>query len=363
VPKLSRVLFTESSSNLGGQELQLLEQARGLGARGVQTRLLCPDASRIAQVAPQYGVPVSPVPFRNSLHPRSVLGVRAILADWRPDAVLCHSGHDADVSAVAARLVGRPRPRLVRMRTYQHGAPHAWTYNRLFDRTLVPSEEMRGRLLGNPRVRAERIAVLRPGIPFAELDEHASRPLDPEFEQALGRFPARRVTHAAMLRGEKGHLFMLDVVARLRTRFPDLCYVIAGEGELKERIHDRAKALGLEANVCFAGLVRELPPLYMRSELVVMPSFYEPLGMSQIEALGLGVPVVASRVGGIPETVHDGRTGLLAPPGDVDAWTDALSWALEHRAEMRAMATTGRADVRQRFELAKVLDELASHLV
>ena len=121
--------------------------------------------------------------------------------------------------------------------------------------------------------------------------------------------------------------------------------------------------LGLLANVCFAGLVRELPPLYVRSELVVMPSFYEPLGMSQIEALGLGVPVVASRVGGIPETVHDRRTGLLAAPDDVEGWIEALSWALEHRAEMRAMAAAGRADVRERFELSKVLDELAGHLV
>jgi glycosyltransferase involved in cell wall biosynthesis len=362
VPKLSRVLFTESSPNLGGQELQLLEQARGLAARGVQTRLLCPEASRIAQVASQYGVPVLPVPFRNSLHPRSVLGVRAILADWRPDALLCHSGHDADASAMAARLLGGPRPRLVRMRTYQHGAPHAWTYNRLFDRTLVPSEEMRRRLLSNPRVRAERIAVLRPGIAFDDLDVHAALPLDPALEQTLSRFPGRRLTHAAMLRGEKGHLFMLDVVARLRTRFPDLCYVIAGEGVLKEGIHNKAKMLGLQANVCFAGLVRELAPLYVRSELVVMPSSYEPLGMSQIEALGLGVPVVASRVGGIPETVHDRRTGLLASPGDVEAWTEVLSWALEHGPEMRAMAAAGRADVRERFALSKVLDELAGHL-
>lgn len=362
MPKLSRVLFTESSPNLGGQELQLLEQARGLAARGAQTRLLCPEASRIAAVAAQYGVPVSAVPFRNSLHPRSVLAVRRLLADWRPNAVICHSGHDADVSAVAARLIGRPRPRLIRMRTYQHGSPHAWTYNQLFDRTLVPSEEMRGRLLVNPRVRAERIAVLRPGIAFADLDARAARPLDPGLEHALARLPARRLTHAAMLREEKGHRFMLEVLARLRARFPDLCYVIAGEGELEQALRSEAKVLGLEANMCFAGLVRELPPLYVRSELVVMPSFYEPLGMSQIEALGLGVPVVASRVGGIPETVHDQRTGLLAAPGDVEAWTQALSWALEHRTEMRAMAAAGRADVRQRFELTKVLDELAGHL-
>ena len=363
MPKLSRVLFTESSPNLGGQELQLLEQALGLAARGVEILLLCPEDSRIAELAARYGVPISHVPFRNSLHPGSMLDVREALADWRPNAVICHSGHDADVSALAARLIVGFRPRLVRMRTYQHGLPHAWTYNRLFDRTLVPSEEMRSRLLANPRVRAERIGVLRPGIAFAALDARAGGPLEPELKRALAKFPARCITHVAMLREEKGHFFMLDVLARLRARFPDLCYVIAGEGELEARLRTKANSLGLESNVCFAGLVRDLPPLYVHSELVVMPSFYEPLGMAQIEALGLGVPVVASRVGGIPETVQDRQTGLLVEPGKVEAWTEALSWALEHRAEMRAMATAGRADVRQRFELVTILDELAGHLV
>ena len=90
------------------------------------------------------------------------------------------------------------------MRTYQHGLPHAWTYNHLFDRTLVPSEEMRARLLANPRVRAERIAVLRPGIAFAGLDARSKQPLDESVEKALAGFPARRITHAAMLRAEKG---------------------------------------------------------------------------------------------------------------------------------------------------------------
>jgi glycosyltransferase involved in cell wall biosynthesis len=359
---LQRVLFTESSLNLGGQELQLLEQARGLASRGIEVRLACPAKARIAELAGQYGVPVSPVAFRNSVHPPSVLGVMNVLSEWKPDAVLCHSGHDANVSAIAARLGGHPRPRLVRMRTYQHGLPHAWTYNRLFDRTLVPSEEMRRRLLANPRIKGERIAVLRPGIAFGDLDARSAQPLDPGLEQTLARFPARRLTHAAMLREEKGHLFMLEVLARLRPRFPDLCYVIAGEGKLEEAVRERTAALGLTANVCLAGLVRDLPALYVRSELVVMPSLYEPLGMSQVEALGLGVPVVASRVGGIPETVEHRRTGLLVAPGDAEAWTQTLAWALEHREDMRAMAAAGRADVRSRFELAVILDQVIAHL-
>jgi glycosyltransferase involved in cell wall biosynthesis len=355
---LERVLFSESSPNLGGQELQLLTQARGLAGRAIETRLLCPAGSRIAELAGQCGVPVAAVAFRNSLHPPSLLRVMRELAAWRPNAVLCHSGHDADVCAIAARL-GPRRPRLVRMRTYQHGLPHAWTYNRLFDRTLVPSAEMRARLLANRRVRAERIAVLHPGIAFAELEAQAEQPLDPGLEETLARFPARRLTHAAMLRHEKGHLFMLEVLAALKQRFPDLCYVIAGEGQLKEKIHAHAKALGLEASVCFAGLVRNLPALYVKSELVVMPSFDEPLGMSQIEALGLGVPVVASRVGGIPETMQH----LLVNPGDTEAWVQAMVWALEHPEEMRALAAAGRADVRRRFDLETVLDELVAHLV
>jgi glycosyltransferase involved in cell wall biosynthesis len=356
---VANILFTESSPNLGGQELQLLEQARGLADRGIEAQLACPPASRIAALAPEFGVPVSPVAFRNSLHPPSVLRVRKLITQLRPTAVVCHSGHDADVCALAARLVSR-RPRLIRVRTYQHGLPHAWTYNRLFDRTLVPSEEMRARLLANPRVRAERIAVLRPGIAFAALDARSKQPLDENVEKALAGFPARRITHAAMLRAEKGHLLMLEVLARSRLR--DVCYVIAGEGEMAHALRSKVKACGLEKNVLFAGLVRNLPALYARSELVVMPSTYEPLGMSQIEALGLGVPVVASRVGGIPETVEDRRTGLLVAPGERDAWAEALAWALEHRDEMRAFAAAGRADVRQRFELKNILDQLVAHL-
>jgi glycosyltransferase involved in cell wall biosynthesis len=362
IGEVRRVLFSESSSQVGGQELQLLAQAQGLGRRGIDVRLACPPASRIAKRALDQALPVWPVAFRNSLHPASLLRVMRGIAEWRPDAVLCHSGHDADVCAIAARLAHGRRPRLVRMRTYQHGVPHAWTYNRLFDRTLVPSEALRKQLLANPRVRPERISVLRPGIPFAELEARSREPLDAGLEQKLARYPARRLTHAAMLREEKGHFFMLEVLARVRERFADVCYVVAGAGPLEEALRAKAKALGLEASVCFAGLVRNLPALYTRSELVVMPSFYEPLGMSQVEALGLGVAVVASRVGGIPETVEDRRTGLLAPPGDAQAWSVALSWALEHPAEMHRMAAAGRADVRARFELSNVLDQLVDHL-
>ncbi|HTJ96104.1 MAG TPA: glycosyltransferase family 4 protein [Rhodocyclaceae bacterium] len=359
--QLQRVLFSESSPNIGGQELQLLEQASGLQRQGVAVHLVCRANSRIASVALERGIPTTHLPFRNSLHPPSILGLRRLLREFKPDVVISHSGHDANAVAVAARLL-KKRPRLVRARTYQPGVPSAWTYNTLVDLTLVPSEYLKSRLLQNPRIKAERIAVLYPGIPFADNDAKCKQQLPPELLAQLQIGKRRLLVHAAMLRTEKGHALMLDVLPRLLEKFPDLLYVIAGEGELYETLYRRASNEGLGQNVLFAGMVTQLPALMLHAELLVMPSLYEPLGMSQIEALSHNIPVVASRTGGIPETVEDMRSGLLAEPGDVDDWLAKLSWALEHPEAMRAMAAQGNINVRARFCISENLRRLQAFL-
>jgi glycosyltransferase involved in cell wall biosynthesis len=360
---IKRVFFTESSPNVGGQELQLLAQASGLAARGIDTRVLCRPGSRIAEVARTQGLPVVPVAFRNSLHPPSLAAVRSLIARATPDAIVCHSGHDANTIALAARLrfSGR-RPALLRARTYQHGLPHAWTYNHLFDRTLVPSEELRHRLLAHDRINPAKIHVLRVGIDFDAIAEQSTQPLPEAIAQALDALPPRRLIHAAMLRPEKGHLLMLEVIAGLQARHPDLGYVIAGEGVMRQAIVERAAALGISHRIALLGMVRQVPALLRRATLVVMPSSYEPLGMSQIEALSLDIPVVGSRVGGIPETIQDGVTGLLAPPDDVSGWIAAVDRALSSPGQMAAMARAGNVDVRARFGMQTNLDQLLAHI-
>jgi len=358
---IRRVFFSESSPNVGGQELQLLAQAEGLAGLGIDTRVLCRPGSRIDEVARSRGLSVVNLPFRNSFHPPSLAALRSLIGRAPPDAILSHSGHDANNVAVAARL-GANRPVLLRARTYQHGLPHAWTYNRLFDRTLVPSDEMRRLLLAHPRIDPSRIQVLRPGIDFAAIAARAALPLPEAIVQAVAGLPSRRLVHAAMLRPEKGHLLMLDVVAALRGKYPDLAYVIAGEGPMRETILARAAELGIADRVALLGMVDNVPALMRDAALVVMPSLYEPLGMSQIEALSLDIPVLASRVGGIPETVSDGVTGLLAPADDRAGWIAALDRALAAPEQMQAMARAGNTDVRTRFGLTTNLDQLLDHI-
>jgi glycosyltransferase involved in cell wall biosynthesis len=346
----TRILFTESSRNLGGQELQALQQMVTLNASGSATQLACRKESGIALRAEALGLQVTHIPFRNSLHLPSLLAMRQLIKAWRPDAIVSHSGHDANITAIAARTMCH-RPSLIRARTYQPGLPKAWTYNALADVTVVPSAALRNEILVNPRITPERIRVLYPGIDFDVLEQSASTPLPQTISDWLRRRTGPLIVQAAMLRPEKGHMMMLEVIAKVSTDVPGLRYVIAGDGAQKAQIAQRIDELGLSNTVLMAGLVNPIAPLLKDADLVVMPSLYEPLGMAQAEALALGAPVVASNVGGIPETIIDQKTGLLVEPGNIDAWVSTMTWALKNLPQMRAMAKIGGEQMRAQFSV------------
>ncbi|QEL56754.1 glycosyltransferase family 4 protein [Chromobacterium paludis] len=325
-----------------------MQQMQWLSRAGYQTALACRLGSRVESVAKGKGLTTLPVRFRNSAHVPSILALVRWLRAHRLALAICHSGHDSNNLALAARLSGH-RPFLLRSRTYLPAGHSSLPYNWLADATMLPSDYLRRQLLQNPSIRPEKLHVVYPGIDFAALDAAQDAALPGALTAWLAAGQGPVVAHAAMLRGEKGHALMLEAMARLSARWPELRYVMAGEGGERERLQAMARQLGLEARVCFAGLLPSVAPLLKRADLLVMPSSYEPLGMSQIEALALGVPVLASDTGGIPETVRDGETGVLLPPGDVAAWTRALDEALSAPARMLALAEAGRRDVRERF--------------
>ena len=118
------------------------------------------------------------------------------------------------------------------------------------------------------------------------------------------------------------------------------------------------KALGLEDHVYLTGILHAIAPLLNASTLAVLPSLIEPLGMFQIEAQYLGVPTIASRVGGIPETILHEETGLMVEPGKVRAWADAICWVLQHPTEAKQMAERGKAFVTAKFSMERNTVEL-----
>jgi len=118
------------------------------------------------------------------------------------------------------------------------------------------------------------------------------------------------------------------------------------------------KTLGLDDHVYLTGILHEIAPLLIASTLAVLPSLIEPLGMFQIEAQYLEVPTIASRVGGIPETILHEETGLMVEPGKVRAWADAICWVLQHPTEAKQMAERGKAFVTAKFSMERNTVEL-----
>jgi glycosyltransferase involved in cell wall biosynthesis len=354
------ILFTESSMNIGGQELQALQQMRALQLAGFKTLLLCKPNSAILQRANLLGLAATPIRFRNAFHIPSFRQLLHLVRNKDPVAIVSHGSHDALLSVMVSRwaaLLGGKCIPVLRVKTFQHGYPLSFAYNHLFSKTLTPSHHLRSLFLANRSIKPSKIEVLYPGIDFSGLSQ-PDNALPDHVKRWLADHPGPVISHGAILRGEKGHRIILNALVEVKKSFTTVRYLIAGEGQDRPLLEAEIKALGLEDNVYLAGILYPIAPLLNASTLAVLPSLIEPLGMFQIEAQYLGVPTIASSVGGIPETILARETGLMVEPGNVRAWADAICWVLKNPTEAKQLAERGRAFVSNKFSMERNTAEL-----
>ena len=155
------------------------------------------------------------------------------------------------------------------------------------------------------------------------------------------------------LKPKYGPDVMIEAFAKIHAQRPNTKLVLAGKGEMQPQLEARARELGLQDAVQILGRVDhdKVPALINSFDVMVMPSVYESetFGVAAIEASASGVPVVASRVGGVPEAVLHGQTGLLVPPRDVDALAAACIEMVDSPAKRRAMGEAGRRFVEKYY--------------
>ncbi|WP_259462935.1 glycosyltransferase family 4 protein [Pectobacterium parmentieri] len=342
---MGTVFFLESSKNMGGQEWQLLQQMEALNARGFTTSLFCNAKGRINGEARARGLSVNNLPFRNSCHLPTIRGLRNEIKRQRPIACICHSGHDANNLCIAA-LTLLNRPKIIRSRTYYtNRKPNPLSRLLPINLVMVPSQFMAEKV--RPQFPGKQIEVVYPGIAFEKLDREVNFPLPDSLAAWLSEGKGDVIIQLGMLREEKGHSIILAALSELVLHRPDLRYVIAGGGNaelLKEDIANRK----LQQHV-WIGELSSVAAALKYSDILVMPSTMEPLGMAQIEALGLAVPVIISNEGGLPETVKRNVTGMIVTENNSQEWARAIDFSLSNKAIVQGYAETGKADVRARF--------------
>ena len=195
--------------------------------------------------------------------------------------------------------------------------------------------------------------MVHDGIDVERVAKVAAADIHQEFWFPKG---APVVAHVGALVNHKGQKFLVEAMAQVRRQMPDAQLVIFGEGDLREPLSRQIRDLGLDKHVVLAGFRDDVLALTRSAELFVMSSVTEGLGSAVLDAMALGLAVVGTRAGGIPEAIEDGVTGLLVPPGRADALAEAIVRLLRDPAARQRMAAAGRARVEAEFGVARLVE-------
>ncbi len=331
------VLHVASGREWRGGQAQVLLLARELRALGVAQEVVTGRGTELSRRLRAAGVPVREAPWALSLDPRVLPVIAAGLSGAA--VVQAHDAHALRLAGWAAR--GR-RP-IVAVRRVAFPLRRAGWWARVA-RVIAVSEAVREQLLcdGVPPGRVVTIpsAVDTAGLRAARRPGERSRLGLPD--------GARLAVTPAALTPEKGHRTLLAAAALLRSAVPDLHWALAGSGPERGPLQREGALLGVADRLHWLGQVDDVASLLAEADVAVMPSLSEGLGTAALEALALGVPLVASEVGGLAEILADGA-GLGVPPGDGPALADAVRRVLADpalRAQLvaRSEVTLGRHD-------------------
>ena len=240
---------------------------------------------------------------------------------------------------------------------HRFGSPWArwgdqWATRRA-EHVVAVSQGARDVLMQAEGIAPERVTVVHNGVDLEQV-----RDMDPE---AVTAFRARWGLQGRLVIGtlgalhpRKGHRHFLHALARLRQQVPSVVGVLVGDGPLRPALEDEAKALGIADRVVLTGYCQTPSLALAAMDVVAHPSLEEGFGITILEALALSKPLVASRVGGIPEIVEDGRSGLLVEPANAEALAAALARLLADRSLATRLGAAGAERVEQAFTIQRM---------
>jgi len=353
-----RILHLITTLGVGGAEKHLLMLSSGQVQRGhvVQVAYL-KGAGELTTAFESKGVAVTALPGP-ALRLRGQLA--GLASDFRPDVLHTHL-LKADALGALASIGGRTGA-VISSKHNDERALLSWPISiahgllaRRAVRTIALSEHVAQFVARHGRVHPTRIRRVYYGVDPAALQPRRDRgtvrrelglPQDAPLLVCVGR-----------LAPQKDHPTLLAALAQLP---PDVMLLVVGGdpfGDGEARLQELARRLGLTERARFLGIRHDVPDLLGASDLFVLPSLWEGLGLVFLEAMAVELPVVASNVSAIPEVIEDGATGWLVPPADPVRLARTIAAALADPQERAARGRRGRQWLDQRFGLPRMIDE------
>jgi glycosyltransferase involved in cell wall biosynthesis len=365
---------------MGGPALNVSYLTKGLDEKGYSTTLAAGRLARgedsMAFVADARDVQIIRIdqlgreisPFRDLV---ATVRLARLIRRERPDILHTHTAKAGTVGRVAALLAGGRRPPIVVHTFHGHvlrgyfGPLRTWFFRQLerwlarhTTALIAVSPQVRDDLVALGVAPAERFVVVRLGV---ELGERVTGEQDgrTESRRYLGIGPERfAVGWIGRMTPVKRTDDVLVAFKQLRETGVDAVLCLVGDGPDRPQLEQRAHELGVIRDTLFLGYQEDVAPFYAAFDALILPSSNEGTPVSAIEALAAGRPVVATRVGGVPDVVQEGEDGFLVEPGATDDLAERLA-RLAREPELRErMGRAGRDRVLPRYAVERLVDDI-----
>jgi glycosyltransferase involved in cell wall biosynthesis len=342
-----RILHSESSRGWGGQEVRVFAELQWMRERGHWVALAAHPQSEIARRAQEAGLTLVPLRFQKALLPVEVMKLAWWLVAHRVEVVNTHSSNDGWLAGLAARLTGRT---LLRSRHIEVDYPNRFWSGFAF-RTLPHH------VITTSRRIADRLVAEATGVDLTRFDPAAVKgTLRAELSLPPG---TALVGMVSVLRSWKGHATLLEAARRLIDEGRKIHFAIAGEGTMRVVLPEQIAKAGLAQQVTLLGHRADVPNVLASLDVLVLPSYaHEGIPQIILQAQAMECPVVATRIGGIPEVVAEGATGVLVEPKDGTALARAIAAVLDDKTLADSLTREGRKQVEQGYSLEAMGERL-----
>ncbi len=351
-----KILQICSARQLGGGERHLADLANGLARRGHDVFVaVIPASPLLAELSAVPKQNIVELPMRNSLNVAGALKLARFVRRHEIEIVHAHVARDYPLAALATRRAGA-RLVLTRHVLFPLNRIHKLTLRRTA-RVIAVSQAVGEGLRAQNIFDQDKIVCIHNGI---DVDRFV-----PGREDAAGheqgtdkKLRVGMIGHLAPIKGQEDFIHAAAIVCGLRD---DVEFIIAGEdksrgGEHRRSLEDLIDKLILTKRVRLIGWVDDVARLLPTFDLLVSPSRSEPFGLSIIEAMAGGVPVIASMSEGAREIIDDSQTGRLVPIGNAEALADAISELLSDPGQRERLSANAQRVVRERFSLERMLE-------
>ena len=358
-----KVLHLLASLPVGGAEDLVSAIVRGLDPERFAAGVACigfPGPVGAELYAAGYPVSYLGLDLKRTSAWRLVGDLRRLLQEQRPDILHTHLYHPNLYGRLAALGMGLPGVVAAVHNSYNRVKIHRRLWNYLLgwasDRVLVGSAQVLNDVRRYDGVPASRLLLMPYGIRLAELETRLSRE---EARQAL-QVSGFVLGAVGRLEEQKGHTHLLAALAQVRRQIPAATLVLVGDGRRREALERQARELGVVDGVRFLGTRRDLPLIYRALDLYVQPSLWEGLPLALLQAMGAGLPVVATRVSGVREVIADGSNGRLVDPGDPEALARVIVELYRQPEDRARLGAAAHLTIRDNYSLEAMLARLES---